>query len=157
MLPAPLIASALLSRRLFVGSGAGALLSAPLAAHASTSFTEALTDPRMAGFQPGVDEGLRGMREGGWRRLVVPDAYGQAGLRRQVPVRGGGRSQPPYAGYVVAPGAFAWFDVILVDAGSGRCDAVLRPEGVSEERTSRLRSLTCLPGEVSYEFNMGTG
>ena len=93
----------------------------------------------------------------GWRRLVVPDAYGTAGLRRQVPVRGGGRSQPPAAGYVVAPGAFAWFDVILVDAGSGRCDAVLRPAGVSEERAARLRSLTCLPGEVSDEFNIGTG
>mgnify|MGYP006135904783 FL=1 len=249
----PLIASALVSRRLFVGSGAAALLAAPSAAQASTSITEAFTDPRKAGFQrpevvqwgpfsglsnaqideldeksqdpfagfllpsgvrvidliegegkeakpgdriyvtykvwakgfrngvvadwsymdgrpygyifglptsripPGVDEGLRGMREGGWRRLVVPDAFGTAGLRRQVPVRGGGRSQPPYAGFVVSPGAFAWFDVILVDAGSGRCDAVLRPAGVSEERAAQLRSLTCLPGEISTEFNMGTG
>ena len=25
---------------------------------------------------------MRGMREGGWRRMVVPAAYGEAGLRK---------------------------------------------------------------------------
>ena len=104
-----------------------------------------------------TEGGLAGMREGGWRRLVVPNAYGATGLRRQTPVRGGGHYQAPAAGFVIKPGAFAWVDVIMVDGGSGRCEGVLNPLGVPPERANRLRSLTCLPGEVSERFSMAGG
>lgn len=67
-----------------------------------------------------VDAAVSGMREGGWRRLVVPDAYGSAGLRKVSPVRGGGRFTPPKAGYAVRPSAPAYFDLIMLDGGSGR-------------------------------------
>lgn len=105
----------------------------------------------------GADEGVMGMREGGWRRLVVPNAYGSAGLRRITPVRGGGRVTPPKAGFTIAPGADAFFDLILVDGGSGRCDELLNPAGMSEEQAAKLRSLTCLPGSASLQFNIATG
>ena len=105
----------------------------------------------------GVDDAILGMREGGWRRLVVPNAYGTVGLRRSTPVPGGGRSVPPAAGYVIKPGAFAWFDVILVDAGTGRCEGVLDPLGMPAERARKLRSLTCIEDEVSESFSIASG
>ena len=49
----------------------------------------------------GADEGAVGMREGGWRRLVVPNAYGAAGLRKSNPLKGGLRYTPPKAGFVI--------------------------------------------------------
>jgi hypothetical protein len=35
-----------------------------------------------------------------------------------------------------------------VDGGSGRCDKLLRPDGVSEEEARKLRSKLCLPEDV---------
>ena len=64
---------------------------------------------------------------------------------------------PPAAGYVIKPGAFAWFDVILVDAGTGRCEGVLAPLGMPAERARKLRSLTCLEDEVSESFSIASG
>ena len=63
----------------------------------------------------GVDEAVAGMREGGWRRLVVPPslAYGDAGLRTK-------------SSRQIKPGEPAFVDVRLMDGGSGRCDAILR-------------------------------
>ena len=64
--------------------------------------------------------------------------------------RAGGRYTPSKAGFVIRPNAIAYFDLILVDGGSGRCDALLRPEGMSEEQARRRRSKLCLPEDV-YE------
>ena len=105
---------------------------------------------------PGADEGTLGMREGGWRRLVIPNAY-PTGLRRSQPVKGGGRTIPPFAGYAITPGAFAWFDLVLVDGGSGRCEDVLRPLSMPESQALKLRSISCLPDEVSESFIIGGG
>lgn len=65
----------------------------------------------------GLDVGIRGMREGGWRRLVVPAGvgYGEKGL----PMNKISRK-------AVAPGATLFVDVHLVDGGSGRCDKIFR-------------------------------
>ena len=82
-----------------------------------------------------------------WRRLVVPDAYGDAGLRRINPLRGGGRYTPEKAGFVIKPHGTAYVELILVDGGSGRCERVLRPPGVSEEAARRLRSTLCVEAE----------
>ena len=91
----------------------------------------------------GADEGTIGMREGGWRRLIVPAAYGDAGLRRSKQGPGGRRYVPAKAPLVVQPGAPAYFDLIMVDAGSGRCDRLLRPQGVSEKDARKIKSMTC--------------
>jgi len=96
---------------------------------------------------PLVDESMAGMREGGWRRLVVPNAYPE-GLKRINRLQGGARYTPPKAGYVVKPGAFAFFDIILMDGGSGRCDTLLNPPNESEEARSRLRTMNCIEEEV---------
>ena len=95
----------------------------------------------------GVDEGILGMREGGWRRLVVPAAF-ESGLRRVshgpgIKKAGEERFIGSKAPYVIQPGATAYFDLILMDGGSGRCAKLLRPEGVSEEGARKLKSLTC--------------
>jgi len=101
----------------------------------------------------GADEGIIGMREGGWRRLVVPSAFDD-GLRRVshgpgLKKAGEERFTGPKAPLVIRPGAPAYFDVILMDGGSGRCSALLRPEGLSEREAKKLRSLTCsAPYEV---------
>jgi hypothetical protein len=84
----------------------------------------------------GADEGIAGMREGGWRRLVVPDAYGNAGFRR-------GHKKSNRVPFAVKPNAPAYFDVIMFDGGSGRCDSLLRPPGVDEQKANLIRSLTC--------------
>ena len=95
-----------------------------------------------------VDEGVAGMREGGWRRLVVPKAYGDAGLRRINPLKGGGRYTPPRAGFVIQPNSVAYFDLIMVDGGSGRCAQLLNPSGMSADEARKRRSKLCLPDDV---------
>lgn len=90
----------------------------------------------------GVDEGVAGMREGGWRRLVVPSAYGAAGLRRM-------RSTSPKVPFAIKPYAPAYVDLLMFDGGSGRCDSLLRPPGVSERDALGIKSLTC-----SYKWEM---
>ena len=70
-------------------------------------------DERM---RPGFDEGVRGMREGDWRRLVVPArlAYGEAGLLKNA--RGA---------VLVKPNEDVYVDLLLMD--SAMCDELLRP------------------------------
>ena len=60
----------------------------------------------------GIDAGVAGMAEGGWRRMFVPAAlgYADAGLPRTAT-----RSKIP-----IAPGADLYVDVRLMDGGSGR-------------------------------------
>ena len=100
----------------------------------------------------GVDAAIVGMREGGWRRMVVPAAYLElGGLRRINPIKGGGRFTPAKAGLVIQPGAAAYFDLIMLDGGSGRCDNLLRPKGVSVEDARKRRSKLCLPGDVRVD------
>ena len=97
----------------------------------------------------GIDEGVRGMREGGWRRCVVPNAYGDAGLRR-VQYGPAGRTTGAKAALVVQPNAPAYVDLIMLDAGSGRCARLLRPEGSSERERAKLKSLTCSARQEIY-------
>eukprot|EP00931_Biecheleriopsis_adriatica_P024605 TRINITY_DN15289_c0_g1_i1.p1 TRINITY_DN15289_c0_g1~~TRINITY_DN15289_c0_g1_i1.p1 ORF type:complete len:276 (-),score=35.72 TRINITY_DN15289_c0_g1_i1:60-776(-) len=67
---------------------------------------------------PGLDAGIRGMREGGWRRFTVPSelGFGEAGLPKQKISR-----------KTVAPGEKLYVDVHLMD--SKRCDKVFREQG----------------------------
>jgi peptidylprolyl isomerase len=99
---------------------------------------------------PGMDEGVLGMREGGWRRIVVPDAYGDTGLRKISSGLGGTRFVGPKAPLVIQPHATAYFDIILLDGGSGRCARLLRPPGASELTASKLKSLMCNAKQEIY-------
>eukprot|EP00931_Biecheleriopsis_adriatica_P086503 TRINITY_DN61166_c0_g1_i1.p1 TRINITY_DN61166_c0_g1~~TRINITY_DN61166_c0_g1_i1.p1 ORF type:complete len:231 (+),score=25.00 TRINITY_DN61166_c0_g1_i1:71-763(+) len=60
----------------------------------------------------GLDAGIKGMREGGWRRLIVPPALGFGK---------NGYTYNPQSSKSVPPGSTLYVDVRLVDAGSGRC------------------------------------
>ena len=86
----------------------------------------------------GADEGLVGMKEGGWRRLVIPAklAYGEAGLKAA--------GQKVYA---VPPNTDVYFDLRLVDGGSGQCEELLHPPGVSDVGARRLKSISCTRGK----------
>ena len=44
---------------------------------------------------------------------------------------------------VYYPYMLEYWDLILVDGGSGRCEKLLRPPGVSERDAKKLKSLTC--------------
>ena len=90
--------------------------------------------------RPGFDEGALGMREGEWRRLIVPGplAYGDEGL-----LRGGG----PRNGAVplIAPMESVYVDVLTMEAD--KCDDVLRPDTKAGRATfahdANQKSLLC--------------
>lgn len=80
----------------------------------------------------GLDSGIHGMREKGWRRLIVPPAlgYGDVGL----PLN-------KLSGRALPPGATLYVDIHMMDGGSGRCDQLLRIEG-------RKKSWSCERGKI---------
>ena len=90
----------------------------------------------------GADAGALGMREGGWRRLVLPAsmAYGTEGLKMA------GANGKETGVYAVAPDTPVFFDLRMVDGGSGKCEAILHPPGVNEKAAQRLRSISCKRG-----------
>eukprot|EP00962_Isochrysis_galbana_P046762 scaffold18901_cov121-Isochrysis_galbana.AAC.4 len=75
--------------------------------------------------------GLPQMREGGWRRMVVPAslAFGEAGLPRTATISRTG----------VAANEQLFVDMRLMDAGSGKCDRVLYYKGA--------KSISCEVGK----------
>lgn len=94
-------------------------------------------DERM---RPGFDEGARGMREGDWRRLVVPAslAYGEAGLQKNA--RGA---------MLVPPNKDVFVDLLMME--EAKCDPLLRPVvpkvgRVGFAHEGNQRSLLCRPG-----------
>lgn len=96
-----------------------------------------------------VAEGLAGMAEGGWRRVVIPDGYGDAGLRRISRDPFGRRYVGAKAPFVMQPHEPAYVDLVLVDGGSGRCSKILHPPDVSDKDARKIKSLTC-----SYKYEV---
>ena len=80
---------------------------------------------------PGLDIGVQGMKEGGWRRLIVPPelGYGDAGLD----------SKSTVSRLAVGPGEVLYVDIRLMDGGSGRCAELLFFEGA--------KSISCVLGK----------
>ena len=75
----------------------------------------------------GIVSSLNGLREGGWRRLVIPPAlgYGHAGLP----------GSQTLSRLSVPPDSTLFVDLRMMDAGSGRCDTLIRQ--------AKLKSVTC--------------
>jgi peptidylprolyl isomerase len=85
----------------------------------------------------GIDEGMRGMREGEWRRLVVPSqlAYGEAGL-----------AKGSKGALAVQPNEDVYVDVLLFDTAA--CDAAVRQPGKNRPalefaHDGTAKSVTC--------------
>ena len=97
--------------------------------------------------------GARRVREGGWRRMVVPAAlaYGEAGLRKTGRAPGGFSNKSEKAGFAVKPGQDVYFDIRLVEGGSGRGEELLRPAGVATEEAGRRKSLSCMPNDLRVD------
>ena len=96
-----------------------------------------------------LSEAVIGMAEGGWRRVVLPDGYGDAGLRRISRDPFGRRYVGAKAPFVMQPHEPAYIDLVLVDGGSGRCSSILHPPGVSDKDARKIKSLTC-----SYKYEV---
>lgn len=86
----------------------------------------------------GADIGTLGMREGGWRRLVIPArlAYGEAGLK----------ANDRNGNYLIPPNTDVYWDLRMMDGGSGQCAQLLHPPGVSDKVSLRLKSISCKRG-----------
>jgi peptidylprolyl isomerase len=102
-----------------------------------------LGDPPSDRIPKGADLGVVGMREGGWRRVVVPGDLSFTDGLRKINRGPTGRYTGAKAPYVIQPRSPTYWDLILVDGGSGRCEKLLRPPGVSERDAKKLKSLTC--------------
>ena len=102
-----------------------------------------LGDPPSDRIPKGADLGVVGMREGGWRRVVVPGDLSFTDGLRKINRGPTGRYVGAKAPYVIQPRSPTYWDLILVDGGSGRCEKLLRPPGVSERDAKKLKSLTC--------------
>ena len=79
----------------------------------------------------------------GWRRVVVPGDLSFTDGLRKINRGPTGRYTGAKAPYVIQPRSPTYWDMILVDGGSGRCEKLLRPPGVSERDAKKLKSLTC--------------
>ena len=102
-----------------------------------------LGDPPSDRIPKGADLGVVGMREGGWRRVVVPGDLSFTDGLRKINRGPTGRYTGAKAPYVIQPRSATYWDMILIDGGSGRCEKLLRPPGVSERDAKKLKSLTC--------------
>ena len=102
-----------------------------------------LGDPPSDRIPKGADLGVVGMREGGWRRVVVPGDLSFTDGLRKINRGPTGRYVGAKAPYVIQPRSPTYWDLILIDGGSGRCEKLLRPPGVSERDAKKLKSLTC--------------
>ena len=65
-----------------------------------------------------IDAGIMGMREGGWRRIYAPDAFGDVELRKQS-FGPQGRYTGAKAPLLIQPHAPAYVDIIMLDGGAG--------------------------------------
>lgn len=90
---------------------------------------------------PGIDEGVQGMREGEWRRLIVPPslAYGESGLRKGT--RGA---------LVVQANEPVYVDLLMMS--TAECDALLRLPGAKVAapdfaHDGKQKSLLCKRGK----------
>jgi len=83
----------------------------------------------------GADEAIVGMKEGGWRRMVIPAAlaYGSEGLQL-----------PNSKVLAVPPDTTVFFDVRMLPAAM--CEEILHPPGVSDLASQRLKSISCKRG-----------
>ena len=94
---------------------------------------------------PGVTGGssLQVSTPSGPMSVVVPGGASYADGLRKINRGPTGRYTGAKAPLVVQPRSTTYWDLILVDGGSGRCEKLLRPPGVSERDARKLKSLTC--------------